>query len=544
MLRRILLLGAALAAVLSLSAVPTRPAIPETSVDATAHGVVGDGRTDNTAALQKLFDDTSAAGGGRIVLPASAQAYLAGPLNLRSKVELHLATGATLSPLPYGGGSNAPGTYPLSGERYTNFLTASKVTDFAITGQGTIEGNGQAWWDAFRANKKMPPRPYLLRVIGCERVLLSGVTFSNSPMFHVGFHTTNHVTVEGVTVRAPDDSPNTDGIDPAGSHYLIRNCDISTGDDNIAVKAGNTYCSDIVIVDCVFGNGHGVSIGGQTNSGLDGMLVANCTFNGTNSGIRMKADPTQGGPVRNVTFTNLTMNGVKYPIAFYSYYNKVGNPGAGKHLPPVAAEWNANPPNPLDTPTLPSWRNITVKDVVINNGNNYSVIWGLPHAEGFIGELRFINVRYTGRRGLLFYNVDDAVFANVGIQIEKDGPPVTTYNSLVITRQPPSQRAEKGGSVTFETAAVGGPGAKSVTPSYQWYFDGQPLADGRRPDGTVVAGAATAKLVLSEIQATAAGRYTVSASVPLDLYDPVAKKLIPGGKTAKANSITAMLAVP
>lgn len=534
------------ASVLAQPALPTLPTIRDASFDVTAHGVVADGVTDNAPALQKLFDETSAAGGGRIVFPAAEKPYLAGPLKLRSGIELHLPKGATLSPLPYGG-DNSPGTYPLptSGNRYDHFLLADKVSDIAFTGEGTIEGNGHAWWEMFRADKatkKLPARPYLLRIQGTERVLIRGLTISNSPMFHVGFHTTNHVTIEYVTVFCPYGAPNTDGIDPAGENYLIRHCKISVGDDNIAVKAGNTFCRNIVITDCEFGTGHGVSIGGQTNAGLDGMLLQNCTFNGTVSGIRMKADPTQGGPVRNVTYQNITMNNVKYPIVFYSYYNRIGNPGAGKHMPDVAAQWNTTPPNPLDTPTLPNWRNITVRDVVVNGGNNYSVIWGLPTHDGMISELRFINLRYSGRRGFLLYNVDDAVFASAGFKIEKDGPPFTTYNSLVIVRQPPSQRTAKGGTVTFETLAIGGAGNKSVTPAYQWLFEGQPLRDGTQPDGTIVTGATTAKLTLKNIQPAAAGRYQATASAPLDVYDPAAKKLVPGGKTATAHSISAMLA--
>lgn len=526
---------------------PKLPKIRDVVIDVTAHGVVADDRTDNAAALQKLFDETSAAGGGRLVFPAAEQRYRSGPLQLRSGIELHLQKGATLSPLPYGG-NDAPGTYPLppAGQRYAHFLLADKVSDIAFTGEGTIDGDGEAWWAMFRADKetrKLPARPYLMRIQGTERVLIRGLTISNSPMFHVGFHTTNEVTIEHVTVYCPYGAPNTDGIDPAGENYLIRHCNISVGDDNIAVKAGNTHCRNIVITDCIFGTGHGVSIGGQSNAGLDGMLVQNCVFNGTNSGIRMKADPTQGGPVRNVTYRNLVLNDVKYPFVFYSYYNRIGNPGAGKHMPDVAAKWNATPPNPLDSDAMPSWRNITVQDVVVNRGNNYSVIWGLPTNDHMIGELRFINVRYSGRRGWLLYNVDDAVLANVGFKIDKDGPALTTYNSLLITRQPPSQRTTRGGTVTFEGAALGGAGNKTVTPSYQWLFNGQPLTDGKQSDGTVVNGSTSAKLTLSNVQPGYAGRYQITASTPLDLFDPAAGKLVPGAKQATASSITAMLTV-
>ena len=149
----------------------------------------------------------------------------------------------------------------------------------------------------------------MIRIARCDRVLLSGLTLTNSPMLPCGRGggggaEADNLTVFGLTVFAPA-SPNTDGVDPAGSHQLIQNCSIACGDDNIAVKAGNAFCSDLMIADCSFGYGHGVSIGGQSNRGLDGMTVKNCYFCTGDCGLRLKADATQGGPVRNVSYTNL-----------------------------------------------------------------------------------------------------------------------------------------------------------------------------------------------------------------------------------------------
>ncbi len=104
------------------------------------------------------------------------------------------------------------------------------------------------------------------------------------------------------------------------------------------------------MADCTFGTGYGTSIGGQSNRGLDGMVVKNCSFTGTTAGLRMKADPTQGGNVQNCTFTDLVMTNVAYPIEFYSYYKQVGNPGAlsgGASVTPERVKtYNATPPNP------------------------------------------------------------------------------------------------------------------------------------------------------------------------------------------------------
>ncbi len=119
-----------------------------------------------------------------------------------------------------------------------DFISVRNLNNIAITGGGTIDGQGAAWWTAFRQNGQMAHRPFMIRAQGCDHFLLSNVTLTNSPMFHAALSSCNNLTVFDVTVRAPETGPNTDGVDPSGSHQLIQYCDISTGDDNIAVKAG------------------------------------------------------------------------------------------------------------------------------------------------------------------------------------------------------------------------------------------------------------------------------------------------------------------
>src|SRR5439155_8212100 len=192
-------------------------------------------------------------------------------------------------------------------------------------------------------------------------------------------------------ISAPGDAPNTDGMDLAGTNFLVQNCSVSDGDDDIVAKPGSVFCRNIYIANCAIGTGHGVSIGGQTNVGLDGMVVTNCTFNGTSSAIRFKADPTQGGPVQNVTFSNLTMTNVTYPILFYSYYNVLGSPGAtsgsSQITPAKVNTWNATPPNSLAASTIPTWQNITITNLTVTNASGYSTIWGLPLANALIANV-------------------------------------------------------------------------------------------------------------------------------------------------------------
>ena len=213
----------------------------------------------------------------------------------------------------------------------------------------------------------------------------------------------SNVTIDGITIATSATSPNTDGIDPAGSNYLIENCSISDGDDNIAVKPQSLACSNMTITNCAFGSGHGLSVGGQTNDGLNGLTVTNCTFNGTTAGLRLKADPTEGGPVQNLSFSNLTMSNVQFPILFYSYYNILGSPGAvsgsNQTTPAKVNIDNATPPNSLALATIPTWKNITISNLTATGASAWSIIWGLPLAERPLCQRHPEQRQHLGRPG-------------------------------------------------------------------------------------------------------------------------------------------------
>ena len=135
-----------------------------------------------------------------------------------------------------------------------------------MSGAGTIDGQGADWW----SNPPIPAasRPRLVRFNSSQTVEVTGLTTINSPSFFFALSgSAANYTFNNLTITAPADSPNTDGIDVAGSNILITNCSISVGDDNIAVKAGSQFCSDITISHNTFGSGHGVSVGGGSAFG-------------------------------------------------------------------------------------------------------------------------------------------------------------------------------------------------------------------------------------------------------------------------------------
>lgn len=539
-----LLLVATLALVVAprgFPASPPLPVIPAGTFDVATYGAVGDGATDNTTPLQNALNAAHAAGGGTVEIPAAPQPYRSGPLTVYGGTNLRVDAGATLQALPFG-------TYPNSTTSPAHFITvASGATNVEISGGGTIDGNGADWWTAYR-NKAISSRPRLIQVNHADTVLITGVTLLNSPMFHLAFNATNDVTIDGVTITAPADAPNTDAIDPSGQHYLIENCTISVGDDDVAVKAGGTFCGDITVTHCAFGSGHGVSVGGQTNAGLDGMVVDQCTFNGTTTGLRLKADPTQGGPVQNITYSNLTMTNVPYPFVFYSYYAMVGSPGAvsgsSQTTPAKVAAWNATPPQALNSSTIPTWKNLTLSNITATGATGYSVIWGLPLANALIANVTLNNVRVTGGAGLEIYNAQNVRFTgDTAFSVPAGASPVTTYNALALTGEPLGSTVAPGASVVFRAASLGTGGMNGNAPAYRWTFNGQPLADGPQPDGSIVSGSATTTLTLANVQVADAGSYALQASGALDTYDASATSLVAANTAVVATSVPAVLSV-
>ena len=278
---------------------PALPVIPTATFNVTNYGAIGDDVTANTGAIQSAIDAASKAGGGMVQVPAGT--YLCGPIRLASQINLHLEAGALLRMLPldkYPGGTRNPET----------FIGGDKLHDVAITGAGAIDGQGAPWWP-FAKTDKNAKRPKMISPSNCERLLIEGLSLSNSPMFHIalGGNCTD-VTIRRVKVRAPasDDpvlpSHNTDACNVKGSNILIQDCDISTGDDNFTC-GGNT--SNVLITNCTYGFGHGVSIGSYTQGGVSNITVVDCTFNGTENGIRIKTDRDRGGFVHGMKYLNL-----------------------------------------------------------------------------------------------------------------------------------------------------------------------------------------------------------------------------------------------
>jgi polygalacturonase len=391
-----------------------KPRIPERRFNILDYGAVGDGKTLTTEGISKAISACSEAGGGTVEVPAGR--FLTGPFALASNLNLHLAAGATILI------SDRRTVFKRSGDGFENCITASDCHDLEITGSGTIDGQGKSWWKEFLGFKNgvmgiaPPHRPWMIMLTNCERVMFQGVTLANSPMLTLVPRLCREVTIDSIHIKSPADSPNTDGIDPSGFDILIDHCTIDTGDDNIAIKPRpiedleHLSCENILIENCAFLHGHGMSIGGGSNGGVRNMTVRDCRFEDTDAGIRLKSDRDRGGLVENLTYENLTMKRVKTAIDIVSYYPQV----------PEYPQQDAAEPITHKTPI---WRHLRISNVVSEDGLNAGRFIGLPEMP--IEDVVLTNVRISARNPMQIVRVDGIRFVNCRINAESGvGPEI------------------------------------------------------------------------------------------------------------------------
>ena len=384
-------------------AAPELPRIPKRVFKITDHGAAR-GSPDNAKAIQQTIDVASAAGGGIVEVPAGE--FLSGPVRLASDIDLQIDEGALMKMLPidkYPGGTRNP----------ESFISGRDLHDIAITGHGTIDGQGAAWWPLVKAEAGIR-RPIMIAPSGCDRILIENVHLQNSPMFHIaiGGHSQN-ITVRGVTIRAPasedpvNPSHNTDACDVSGSHVLIENCDVSVGDDDFTCGGGT---SDVLITHCKYGFGHGVSIGSPTRGGVSNLAVEDCTFTNTDCGIRIKSDRGRGGIVEHLTYRNLHMTNVGCPILIYASY--MATEKQYRDLTNLtAAIATSYPAEPLSDRT-PIYRDITFTDIEATaaRGQRAGLIWGLPEAPA--SDIVLKNVSITADKPFGIYNAEGVKLEN------------------------------------------------------------------------------------------------------------------------------------
>ena len=330
-------------------------------VDMLKSGAKADGKTLNTTLINHTVDRLSQAGGGTLFFPAGT--YLTGAIRLKSNITLELEAGATLL-----FSDNFDDYLPFMEVRhegvmmksFSPLISAMDAENITIKGEGTLDGQGKAWWTEFfriyvdlekngmrELNKYQPLwerendvealyaetnedwhgtlkrrffRPPFIQPVRCRRVRIEGVKIINSPFWTVNPEFCDNVVVTGVTIRNVP-SPNTDGINPESCRNVhISDCHISVGDDCITLKSGRDAqarrlgvpCENITITNCTMLSGHGgVVIGSEMSGSVRKVTISNCVFDGTDRGIRIKSTRGRGGVVEDIRVSNIIMSNIK-----------------------------------------------------------------------------------------------------------------------------------------------------------------------------------------------------------------------------------------
>ncbi|MGA8669433.1 MAG: glycoside hydrolase family 28 protein [Terracidiphilus sp.] len=379
-------------------------------------GAKGDGSTKDTKAIQAAIDACAQHGGGVVVL--SAGMYVAAPIDLKSNIILQLDKGATLR------GSPDHQDYPPHDEfrlpDLQPLVSAIHATNVAIIGEGVIDGNGESWWQEARSIKDHGilgtghPRPKLIVFDHCAHVRVEGITVQNSPMWQVVPYYSDDVVIRNVKILAPPHAPNTDAIDPfSSSHVVIDHVYADVGDDNVAIKSGainsagpDSPSRDITITDCTFLHGHGLSVGSEIAGGAQNIHAERIHFEGTDNGIRIKANRDRGNDVSHLVFRDIEMKDVKNALIISEYYPAI--------LPPDQEEVK-----PV-TRLTPHFHDITLENVTATGSETAGVIVGLPEAP--IAGVTLRNVNISADKGATIGYAD--VTGDSFVVHAKEGEPI------------------------------------------------------------------------------------------------------------------------
>jgi polygalacturonase len=348
--------------------------------------------------------------GGTLFVPAGH--WRTAPVFLRGAMTLHLAPGAVVAAVadrdafPILPARHADGRMLASWEGvpaacYAALLTAIDVRDLQITGAGVLDGGGVEgdWWSWPKETRAGARRARTIFLAGCDDVVLSGVTIRNSPSWTVHPSRCRRVTAAGLSILAPPDSPNTDGLNPESCEDVtIEGCRFTTGDDCIAIKAGRRVPGPggadhlaptrrVTIRNCRMERGHGaVVIGSEMSGDVTDVSVTDCEFAGTDRGLRIKSRRGRGGEVARVGLSRCSMQGIGTAIAANAFYN-CDPDGASDAV-------QSRAPAPVDV-TTPHLRDITVLDVAITRLRTaVGAFLGLPEAPVGPVTLRGIDVTF------------------------------------------------------------------------------------------------------------------------------------------------------
>lgn len=439
-----------------------RPSFPDYQVDIRDFGAKADGETLNTEAINNAIKAVSEKGGGKVVIPEGL--WLTGPVVLQNNVNLHVEKNALvlfsgdadLYPLVR---TSFEGLDML---RCQSPISAMNAENIAITGHGVLDGSGDSWrpvkrnkmtdgqWKSLlksggvvdESGKVWYPnegalkasiltgskekreisdsewegmkrwlRPVLLSIVKSKRVLLEGVTFRNSPSWCLHPLSCEDLTLNGVKVFNPWYSQNGDALDVEScKNVVVTNSLFDAGDDAICIKSGKDAdgrrrgepCENVLVKNNTVLHGHGgFVVGSEMSGGVRNVYVADCTFIGTDVGLRFKSTRGRGGVVENVYVDNINMINIPGDALIADLYYAVKDaPGA---------------PVPAVTEETPSFKNIHISNISCKGAGRAMFLNGLPEMP--IENFSVRNMRITdAQKGAFINKVAGVTLENIEIE--------------------------------------------------------------------------------------------------------------------------------
>lgn len=437
------------------------PQINKTEFVITDFGAVSGGQKSNTASFAAAIAEAHKCG-GRVIVPDGI--WLTGPIELKSGVELHLEDNAIIL------FSKSQEEYPLIITDYEGIrrirtlspLWAEGAEDVAVTGNGTIDGNGHLWrpvkefkmtarqwqellkqseylipngkegdiWvptktifdghyageiypDEENALEKAAPyydlyRPVMVDLKHCNRVLIDGVTLQNSPAWCLHPYFCKNLTIRGVRVNNPYHAQNGDALDVESCENAeIYNCYFNAGDDGICIKAGKNRearqiegpCQNIYIHNCKVGNGHGgFVIGSEMSRGVRNILVEDCTFMNTDVGLRFKSAMGRGGVVEDIHIRRLQMLNIKEEAVIFTMNYVLASMNQREDT--VQGE---------DAEDIPEFKNIYIEDCCCKGAGMPVKIQGLQGKPESIHDIHILNCAFEAEKENLLVNCRNIV---------------------------------------------------------------------------------------------------------------------------------------
>jgi len=448
------------------------------------YGAKADGLSLNTQSINAAIIDCSTKGGGVVLIPPGI--WITGPIVLKNNVNLHISRSALLQftadksqyKLVQGnfeGHKAVRNESPISGESLTNI---------GITGEGVIDAHGEAWramgkdrvteeaWKQLitkgllSADGKMwyPSesyakgarnskgndiageknvaelqemkdffRPNMLVLTNCNKVLLQNTTFQNSPAWCLHTLLCENLTFDGVRVRNLPNAQNGDGMDIESCSYVkVENCTLDCGDDGICIKSGKDEegrklgkaSQYIVIQNNVVYEAHGgFVIGSEMSGGAHDIFVSDCTFIGTDNGLRFKTARGRGGVVENIFIKNIRMRDIGHDAILFDmyYYAKV----------PTLAQTNGKVDIPAINDGTPQFRKFYINNLVCDGADRAMLIRGLP--EMSIKDIYLDNVTIKARKGADIIEAKNINMKHVVLNCDETKPLFNIENSQQIS---------------------------------------------------------------------------------------------------------------